>query len=103
MHILGAEGYSKHLHPSLSCHCLTALQRAFCYTNYVTDSQPNNRSLFVGTDTSVTLGELRRARVQAARLVKRYGPIYWPVVERLQAEITSRESREALLSSLLDG
>ena len=51
----------------------------------------------------VSLAELRRGRVQAARLVKRYGPIYWPIVERLQAEITSRESREALLSSLLDG
>ena len=51
----------------------------------------------------VSLAELRRGRVQAAHLVKRYGPIYWPVVERLQAEITSRESREALLSSLLEG
>ena len=50
----------------------------------------------------VSLDDLRLGRLHAARLVKRYGSIYWPVVERLQFEISSRESRNVLLDEILE-
>lgn len=37
----------------------------------------------------------------AAQLVKRYGPKYWPVLERLKQENDALDDREALLVSLL--
>lgn len=51
---------------------------------------------------AVTLADLRQGMVHAARLVRRYGPIYWPVVERLQREVAALEAREALLADLLE-
>ena len=51
----------------------------------------------------VSLQELKQGMVNAARLVRRYGTIYWPVVERLKHEIDAIEKREALLAKLLDG
>ena len=41
--------------------------------------------------------------INAARLVRRYGAIYWPIIERLQQEIDAIEKRDALLAKLLDG
>ena len=35
----------------------------------------------------------------AARLVRRYGAMYWPIVERLQREIEAIKKRDALLAS----
>ncbi|MEP3893043.1 MAG: hypothetical protein ABJN52_03485 [Litorimonas sp.] len=51
----------------------------------------------------VSLEELEQGMVNAARLVRRYGAIYWPIVERLQSEIDVMEKREALIAKLLDG
>ena len=51
--------------------------------------------------SSVSVRELRVGMMHAARLVRRYGMIYWPVVERLQREIEQIEAREALLDRLL--
>ena len=51
----------------------------------------------------VSLAELEQGMVNAARLVRRYGPIYWPIVERLHSEIDAIEKRDALLAKLLDG
>lgn len=51
----------------------------------------------------VSLLELEQGMVNAARLVRRYGAIYWPIVERLQREIDAIEKRDALLTKLLDG
>ena len=51
----------------------------------------------------ISLQELEQGMVNAARLVRRYGAIYWPIVERLQREIEAIEKREALLAKLLDG
>ena len=50
----------------------------------------------------ISLQELEQGMVNAARLVRRYGAIYWPIVERLQSEIHAIEKRDALLSKLLD-
>ena len=91
--------------PHISFHCRRERQAHLLYTvamEAASNMSSDGASASYSQDT-VSLAELRRGRVQAARLVRRYGPIYWPVVERLQAEITSRESREALLSSLLEG
>lgn len=49
----------------------------------------------------VSLPELEQGMVNAARLVRRYGTIYWPIVERLQHEIDAIEKRDALLAKLL--
>lgn len=51
----------------------------------------------------ISLQELEQGMVNAARLVRRYGAIYWPIVERLQREIAAIENRDALLAKLLDG
>jgi len=37
----------------------------------------------------------------AAQLVHRYGPKYWPVLDRLKQEYDAMDNREALLNSLL--
>ena len=36
-----------------------------------------------------------------AQLVQRYGPKYWPVLERLKREYDALDDREELLASLL--
>ena len=51
----------------------------------------------------ISLPELEQGMINAARLVRRYGSIYWPIVERLQREIDAIEKRDALLAKLLDG
>lgn len=45
--------------------------------------------------------EIKRGMTVAAQLVKRYGPKYWPVLERLKQENDALDDREALLASLL--
>lgn len=50
----------------------------------------------------ISLQELEQGMVNAARLVRRYGAMYWPIVERLQCEIEAIKKRDALLAKLLD-
>lgn len=45
--------------------------------------------------------EIRHGMTIAAQLVQRYGPKYWPVLERLKQEYDAQDDREALLASLL--
>jgi hypothetical protein len=45
--------------------------------------------------------DIKRGMTIAAQLVQRYGPKYWPVLERLKQEYDSLDDREALLASLL--
>lgn len=45
--------------------------------------------------------EIKRGMLIAAQLVQRYGPKYWPVLERLKQEYDAHDDREALLASLL--
>ena len=45
--------------------------------------------------------EIKRGMTIAAQLVQRYGPKYWPVLERLKQEYDAQDDREALLASLL--
>jgi len=61
----------------------------------------NEASDILANETS--LKELEQGMVNAARLVRRYGAIYWPIIERLQREIETIEKRDALLTKLLDG
>ena len=50
----------------------------------------------------ISLQELEQGMINAARLVRRYGAMYWPIVERLQSEIEAIKTRDALLAKLLD-
>ena len=45
--------------------------------------------------------DIKRGMTVAAQLVQRYGPKYWPVLERLKQEYDAQDDREALLASLL--
>lgn len=45
--------------------------------------------------------EIKRGMTITAQLVQRYGPKYWPVLERLKQEYDALDDREALLASLL--
>ena len=45
--------------------------------------------------------DIKRGMNIVALLVKRYGPKYWPVLERLKQEYDALDDREALLASLL--
>ena len=45
--------------------------------------------------------DIKRGMTIAAQLVQRYGPKYWPVLERLRQEYDALDDREALLASLL--
>lgn len=45
--------------------------------------------------------DIKRGMTIAAQLVQRYGPKYWPVLERLKQEYDAQDNREALLASLL--
>ena len=45
--------------------------------------------------------EIKRGMTITAQLVQRYGPKYWPVLERLKQEYDAQDDREALLASLL--
>ena len=55
-----------------------------------------------GVVNEVSIYELMQGQRHAARLVRRYGAMYWPIVERLQREIDAIEKRDALLAKLLD-
>lgn len=45
--------------------------------------------------------DIKRGMTIAAQLVQRYGPKYWPVLDRLKQEYDALDDREALLASLL--
>ena len=45
--------------------------------------------------------DIKRGMTIAAQLVQRYGPKYWPLLERLKQEYDALDDREALLASLL--
>jgi len=45
--------------------------------------------------------DIKRGMTIAAQLVQRYGPKYWPVLERLKQEYDALDDREAVLASLL--
>lgn len=45
--------------------------------------------------------EIKRGMTIAAQLVQRYGPKYWPVLERLKQEYDALDDRHSLLASLL--
>jgi len=50
---------------------------------------------------SPSRSDIKRGMTVAAQLVQRYGPKYWPVLDRLKQEYDALDDREALLASLL--
>jgi len=55
----------------------------------------------LGPPVSYSAADVRRGMTIAAQLVQRYGPKYWPVLDRLKQEYDALDDREALLASLL--
>ena len=55
----------------------------------------------LASPVSYTAADVRRGMTIAAKLIKRYGPQYWPVLDRLKRELDAMDDREALLASLL--
>lgn len=66
---------------------------------------PNvNKAQNISEDSPIeapSSAEIKRGMTIAAQLVQRYGPKYWPVLERLKQEYDALDDREALLASLL--
>ena len=63
-----------------------------------------NNTKFISTDARIkapSRAEIKHGMTIAAQLVQRYGPKYWPVLERLKQEYDALDDREALLASLL--
>jgi len=54
-----------------------------------------------GSIEAPSRAEIKCGMTIAAQLVQRYGPKYWPVLERLKQEYDALDDREALLASLL--
>jgi len=62
----------------------------------------NEKSISQSAPTEApSRADIGRGMTIAAQLVKRYGPKYWPVLERLKQEYDALDDREALLASLL--
>ena len=55
----------------------------------------------LSSPVSYTAADVRRGMTIAAQLIERYGPQYWPVLDRLKRELDVMDDREALLASLL--
>tara|TARA_Y100000815_G_scaffold155855_1_gene141575 strand:- start:334 stop:570 length:237 start_codon:yes stop_codon:yes gene_type:complete len=56
----------------------------------------------MGRSKPVTTSDIEEALDIAARVVDQFGYKYWPIFERLEAELESRASREKRLQSRLD-
>jgi hypothetical protein len=52
-----------------------------------------------GSIEAPSRAEIKRGMTIAAQLVQRYGPKYWPVLERLKQEYDALDDREELLMS----
>ena len=70
-----------------------------CMKEITSRSKTRRKNL---SEEPVSVQELRLGMVHAARLVRRYGMIYWPIVERLKSEVAMIEERETLLKKLLN-
>ena len=67
--------------------------------NSCVDKDPNISSN--GPNEAPSRADIKRGMTIAAQLVQRYGPKYWPVLDRLKQEYDALDDREALLASLL--
>tara|TARA_R110001632_G_scaffold12019_1_gene42259 strand:+ start:119 stop:352 length:234 start_codon:yes stop_codon:yes gene_type:complete len=56
----------------------------------------------MGRTKPVTIGDIEDALDIAARVVDLFGFRYWPIFERLEAELERRASREARLNARLN-
>ena len=62
----------------------------------------NQKSIsYSDTIEAPSRADIKRGMTIAAQLVQRYGPKYWPVLERLKQEYDALDNREALLASLV--
>lgn len=50
------------------------------------------------TSTSYSDDDIERAMATVARVIELYGEAYWPILERLEAELEDRRARSARLN-----
>lgn len=67
------------------------------------NSSVNNAKIISknGAIEAPSRADIKRGMTIAAQLVQRYGPKYWPVLERLKQEYDAQDDRATLLASLL--
>ena len=53
------------------------------------------------SDNQKLAADIREAMVILAKVIRKFGDAPWPLMERLQRELTAVEDREALLDNLL--
>jgi len=68
------------------------------YNSCVNNAQNISKKASIETPSRA---DIKRGMTVAAQLVERYGPKYWPVLERLKQEYDALDDRETLLASLL--
>ncbi|KCZ61460.1 hypothetical protein [Hyphomonas atlantica] len=56
----------------------------------------------MGHAKPVTVGDIEDVLDIAARVIDKFGYKYWPIFERLEAELECRSSREERLKARLD-
>ena len=52
--------------------------------------------------TKISSADIRQGMTVIARIIRLHGDSYWPIMERLQRELSALEGREKLLSDLLE-
>ena len=82
----------------LSSNCSRDKKALICYISKVKNQKIISESSPLEAPSRA---DIKRGMTIAAQLVQRYGPKYWPVLERLKQEYDVLDDREALLASLL--
>ena len=54
------------------------------------------------SQSKISLADIRQGMTVIARIIRLHGDSYWPIMERLQRELSALEGREKLLSDLLE-
>jgi len=52
-------------------------------------------------NSKITAADIRDGMKTVAEIIQLHGDAYWPIMERLQRELSALEGREKLLSDLL--
>ena len=54
------------------------------------------------SQSKISSADIRQGMTVVARIIHLHGDSYWPIMERLQRELSALEGREKLLSDLLE-
>ena len=54
------------------------------------------------SQSKISSADIRQGMTVITRIIRLHGDSYWPIMERLQRELSALEGREKLLSDLLE-